>query len=1088
MEIRMSKKWLIALASTVLFAPMSWALGLGEIEIKSKLNQPLDAEIEITSATSSELNDVVFSIPSADVFARYNLDRPLVLSSVRFVIDDRGSSNKVIRLSSSQVVKDPFLTFLVQADWPQGRMLREYTVLVDPPLFVPSQSQTQTSAYVDGATVNTRDNSGTQGSISGRTDSVSTGNATGNFDYSNFSSSEISGDSYRVRRGDTLWEIANSIKPDESFTVNQTMMAIFRNNPEAFEGNINRLKAGQVLSVPTRNQLNSLSQQAANQAVRSQTRDWRESTGDYQSSTGSSTSTGSGSTSGQSTGTDESNEGRLELKVPDLSGETDVSGTEAEGEGLGGSEVDAQVVGELQAKVDEFERLLSAKDNELASLQQELANARDEEIAAGEGEVTNALEATPDETEASLTDGSEAEGTENTVVDPVETDTPAVVETPVTAPEVVEPVQAPAPVVTIPEEESGLLGLLKKIAIGLGLGLLGLFGFLFLKNRNKGPSHDTLFVDEDLDNTVEDIAEAIKTKIGNKYTTEVETIKDPALGIELDNGVTAAAADEDLDFDFGADTETAADTPAAGTITETIESDEALPFDDTTLADVSMGTMDVDTNDPIAETDFHMAYGLYDQAADIMSSAIIETGNYEFKEKLLEVFFVSGNKEEFIRFATEIKDEAKASHPSSWENVIIMGKQIAPENELFSGDVSTAGIDEGLDFSLDQTGQIEVDQSLFSEMDDFTDPEVAVEASADQAIDLDFADPVNPDTDLVSLDFSEDSKAETTNDDVLDISLSLELPEAPVDLEGVIEDIGSDLDASLETPTENTSLQAKLNQMPDADATREVNVEEFLDLDIGSATGISDLPDFDLSATAESSIELADDANDETLDFSFDISSSDDLQADNLNLDLSDSLELDSSDETQNLADDFIENLGTSDTRTQEMKLDDNFDLLLGGNDDTSTSELDLDLDTLLSDGIDPFPDDTKRSMLPDGVNEADTGTMSLNALSEDNAPSMQEIEDVLNPDDPHASTSQITDEELAAMGLSDKGPELMGITGMSFDDSEKVDEVSTKLDLARAYIEMDDPDNAKSILQEVLDEGDSSQQNEAKSLIATLS
>ena len=92
----MSKKWLIAIASTLLFAPMTWALGLGEIEIKSKLNQPLDAEIEITSASVSELKDVVFSIPDADVFARYNLDRPQVLNSVRFIVENRGSATRIV--------------------------------------------------------------------------------------------------------------------------------------------------------------------------------------------------------------------------------------------------------------------------------------------------------------------------------------------------------------------------------------------------------------------------------------------------------------------------------------------------------------------------------------------------------------------------------------------------------------------------------------------------------------------------------------------------------------------------------------------------------------------------------------------------------------------------------------------------------------------------------------------------------------------------------------------------------------------------------------------------------------------------------
>lgn len=225
---------------------MTWALGLGEIQIKSKLNQPLDAEIQITSASVSELKDVVFSIPDADVFARYNLDRPQVLNSVRFIVENRGSANKVIRLASTQVVKDPFLTFLIQADWPQGRMLREYTVLVDPPLFVPSKDVIETQAYVDTAVISTRNTSNTQGTIDGRNQTGSSGRASSNSNNRNFSNTSVSGDSYRVKRGDTLWEIANSIKPDDSFSVNQTMIAIFRNNPEAFEGNINRLKAGQV--------------------------------------------------------------------------------------------------------------------------------------------------------------------------------------------------------------------------------------------------------------------------------------------------------------------------------------------------------------------------------------------------------------------------------------------------------------------------------------------------------------------------------------------------------------------------------------------------------------------------------------------------------------------------------------------------------------------------------------------------------------------------------------------------------------------------------------------------------------------------
>ena len=1102
MEIRMSKKWLIAIASTLLFAPITWGLGLGEIDIKSKLNQPLDAEIEITSATNSELRDVVFSIPNADVFARYNLDRPQVLNSVRFIVENRNSGNKVIRLASSQVVKDPFLTFLIQADWPQGRMLREYTVLVDPPLFVPNQSTTQTQAYVDNAVVSNRATTNSQGSIDGRNESSNSGRASSNLNTGNFVRSNASGDSYRVKRGDTLWEIANSIKPDDSFTVNQTMIAIFRNNPEAFDGNINRLKAGQVLSVPTRNQINTLTQESANQAVRTQTRDWRDNTRDSRATSTSSSTSNNASTSGsnsvgnQASTTPESKEGRLELKVPNLDAESGSTSVDANQEGLGGSNADAQVVSELQAKVDEFERLLSAKDNELALLQQELAKAR-----AQEG--TEPLNTETGEVEALITEGNEAETPVDATESGPDTNTETTVEIPevttpeITTPEIVEPEKTP--LITTPEDDGDLFALLKKIAIGLGLALLGLFGFLFIRNRNSGPSHDTLFVDEDLDTTVEDIAERVKTKIGNKYsgTTEVEILKEPVPFLENDED-QGSSEDEGIDIDFGS--EEVGDTQEVVAVSGTIESDEALPFDDTTLADVSMGSMEMDANDPIAETDFHMAYGLYDQAADIMTTAITETPEFQFKEKLLEVYFVSGNKEEFSRYAAEIQDEAQASHPSSWENIIIMGKQIAPENSLFSGDVGSAGIDEGLDFSLDQTGQIDVDQSLFSDLEEFSEPEAEAESepasdevidldfsgSSDDVIDLDFSDPsddvidldfsetdeASPDLDILGLDLSENIEAKSSefDDDILDISLSLDLPEAPVDLEGVIENFGSDLDASMNGPVSSemqSSLQDKIESMPDTDATKEINVEDLLDLDIGSVTGLSEQSD----------------VLDETLDFTLDFDSADDLPADGLNLDFSD--------ETQNLSDDFLDKLDNDDTRTQEMKIDENFDLLLGaGDDETGVSELDLDLETILSDGVDPFPDDTKRSMLPDGVGDADSGTMSLSALSEEKKQQLQELGDVLNPDDDdsHASTAQISDEELAAMGLSDSGPELMGVTGLAFDDSDDVDEVSTKLDLARAYIEMDDPENAKSILQEVIEEGDFAQQGEAKDLIAIIS
>ncbi len=90
-------------------------------------------------------------------------------------------------------------------------------------------------------------------------------------------------------------------------------------------------------------------------------------------------------------------------------------------------------------------------------------------------------------------------------------------------------------------------------------------------------------------------------------------------------------------------------------------------------------------SDPLAEADFHMAYGLYDQAADLVKLAIQrEPARRDLKLKLLEVFFVWGNKDQFLQSARELADTRDASAPGEWEKVVIMGKQLAPDDALFS--------------------------------------------------------------------------------------------------------------------------------------------------------------------------------------------------------------------------------------------------------------------------------------------------------------------------------------------------------------------------------------------------------------------
>src|SRR5581483_11582494 len=111
--------------------------------------------------------------------------------------------------------------------------------------------------------------------------------------------------------------------------------------------------------------------------------------------------------------------------------------------------------------------------------------------------------------------------------------------------------------------------------------------------------------------------------------------------------------------------------------------------DDTISSETAIN---LDQGDPLAEADFHMAYGLYDQAADLVRIAIQrEPERRDLKLKLLEVFFVWGNKEQFLATARDLAESRAQAAPGEWEKIVIMGKQLAPEDPLFAGGTAVSG-------------------------------------------------------------------------------------------------------------------------------------------------------------------------------------------------------------------------------------------------------------------------------------------------------------------------------------------------------------------------------------------------------------
>src|SRR5246127_3859658 len=129
-----------AVALLLMLPSAAFALGLGDIRLLSPLNAPLDAEIELVDVTPEEMQTLKAQIASRDTFTRYGLDWPIFLSSVSVKTTRGADGRQVIKLKSTDTITEPFITLLVEVNWARGRSVREYTMLLDPPVYTPGQS------------------------------------------------------------------------------------------------------------------------------------------------------------------------------------------------------------------------------------------------------------------------------------------------------------------------------------------------------------------------------------------------------------------------------------------------------------------------------------------------------------------------------------------------------------------------------------------------------------------------------------------------------------------------------------------------------------------------------------------------------------------------------------------------------------------------------------------------------------------------------------------------------------------------------------------------------------------------------------
>jgi pilus assembly protein FimV len=633
-------------------APQAFALGLGEMNMRSALNQPMEAVIGLTSSAGTSIEDISVSMASLQDHARVGMTKAAILADFRFVLEKDASGNTIIRVSSDAPVREPYLEFLLELDWPSGRLLRQYTVLVDPPVTMPATPAAPAAPVSRAATPAPVTRAPARKPVQRPVAAPATVSV----------APRPSADEYGpIRRSDTLWSIAERVRPDDGISIEQMMLALLRANPDAFvNNNINRLKAGVTLNIPGRDEIASMSAREARAESNRQYVQWQTEKGQPAMAAEAAPPTAETTQqAGTSPIADADSGARLQLMAPEddaVSAAASPGDPSGVGSATGNQELQQQLalateevvaeraqsreltsrVQELEEQVTTMKRMLELKDDELAGLQQSIAT--DDLQAAQEEQQADAPVAAaaeePVAMAAATDDGASPEATlEDAAVD---SDNETLVK-------------------GWADQAAGLLNRLMDNPLLAGLGVLVamlLGGFLWASSRSR--ASQGIFDDE--------------------LTMERQLVED-------------AVREADM---------TVPDVSVHETEMPVVESSPS--FDDEP------------DSDPVTEADVYLAYGRIQQAEDILLVALQnKPDNADARLKLLEVYHSAGNAAAFDQAAETFKDMA-GDDDDRWQGIVAMGLTLSPHNVLYGGNVPAP--EEGAEFDMDLSGLEEVNPQL----------------------------------------------------------------------------------------------------------------------------------------------------------------------------------------------------------------------------------------------------------------------------------------------------------------------------------------------------------------------------------------
>ena len=882
MAITSLRAWIVA-ASLLSICAVSHAAGLGKLNVTSALGEPLKAEVELV-AEKNEIGSLAARLASPDAFERAGLAYSNLMTSVKVSIEKRSGGEPYVRLTSSQPVTEPFVDLLIELTWSSGRISREFTALLDPPSVIAErEKQKAAAAEVRAAPTSPPPKAEPVPEPAAETskpaaetlkpDTVTAAEPVAQAPAEpapapaptapvetiggsqptllNEGSALPGGatpapvaDAYGpVKSGDTLGKIASATKPP-NVSLEQMLVLLARNNPDAFSGkNMNRLKTGKILQLPTADQLAGISEADARKEVKVQARDWRAYREQLAAAAGQAapaeqpaqqTASGKVGAPAEDKAASPQEQPKEVLK---LSKNEPVAGAAAAGVAAGDAKAAVRVhaleeevvardkavkesndrVAKLEKQIRDLQALLEMKNKGMADLQKPAVTP-----PAVTPQAPVPQQAPPAQVAVPASPAAAPQSTPE--VKPETPPAPKSESAPAPSqpapaqpkPAVVKPAKAPAPEMSLMDQV-----LDQPAYLGGAIGVLIIIGALAVR--------------------------AVKRRRESKSDAEESG---PARAL----GGTSAVAGASVESNAGASSAAA-----------TGNSEEV---------------------DPVAEAEIFLAYGRDAQAEELLKEALeIYPKRHEIHLKLLQIYANRKDAKSFEKVARDLQ-QATGGTGALWNQAVALGYQVEPENSRYAAGKSAAGAAivtgaaaaataENVDFNIGSAdsavtttdidlgeggSQFDRTQNIDPAADSAHDfkasfdatpamdfnfdlPSLGVSGPEPQATQKSSASGLDFDIDLNSLTASEGDAAASPSGLDFDISgLSLDAPDEPkmestvttapeIDLSGISLDLGTETAPSISTIGKNDhwyDVQTKFDlakayqEMGDKDGAREI--------------------------------------------------------------------------------------------------------------------------------------------------------------------------------------------------------------------------------------------------------------------------